>query len=41
VLKISDRTVVLDHGKVVFSGAAKTLLDDPARLDQLIGVARH
>jgi len=41
VLKISDRSIVLDHGKVVFSGAAKSLLEDPARLDQLIGVARH
>ena len=41
VLKISDRSVVLDHGKVVYSGEAKTLLDDPAMLEQLIGVARH
>jgi branched-chain amino acid transport system ATP-binding protein len=41
VLRISHRSVVLDHGKVVFSGAARTLLEDPARLDQLIGVARR
>jgi branched-chain amino acid transport system ATP-binding protein len=41
VLRISDRSVVLDHGKVVYSGEAKTLLDDPAMLEQLIGVARH
>jgi branched-chain amino acid transport system ATP-binding protein len=41
VLRISHRSVVLDHGKVVFSGEARTLLEDPARLDQLIGVARR
>jgi len=41
VLAISHQTVVLDHGKVVFSGAAAELRDDPAKLDQLIGVARH
>ena len=41
VLAISHQCVVLDHGKVVFSGAANTLREDPARLDQLIGVARR
>ena len=41
VLAISHQSVVLDHGKVVFSGAAHILREDPARLDQLIGVARR
>ena len=41
VLAISHQSVVLDHGKVVFSGAARILREDPARLDQLIGVARR
>jgi branched-chain amino acid transport system ATP-binding protein len=41
VLAISHQSVVLDHGKVVFSGAATILREDPARLDQLIGVARR
>ena len=41
VLAISHQCVVLDHGKVVFSGKANTLREDPARLDQLIGVARR
>ena len=41
VLAISQHAVVLDHGKVVFSGTAQTLREDPARLDQLIGVARR
>ena len=41
VLAISHQSVVLDQGKVVFSGAANVLREDPARLDQLIGVARR
>jgi len=40
ILAISHRAVVLDHGEVVHSGAAQALLDQPALLDQLLGVAR-
>lgn len=40
ILAISHRAVVLDHGEVVHSGAAQDLLDQPALLDQLLGVAR-
>jgi len=40
ILKISHQAVVLDHGTVVHSGSAQVLLDQPERLDQLLGVAR-
>lgn len=40
ILKISRQAVVLDHGTVVHSGSAQALLDQPERLDQLLGVAR-
>jgi branched-chain amino acid transport system ATP-binding protein len=40
ILKISHTTVVLDHGKVVHSGAAQDLLHQPELLNQLLGVAR-
>jgi branched-chain amino acid transport system ATP-binding protein len=40
ILKISHTTVVLDHGKVVHSGAALDLLHQPELLNQLLGVAR-
>jgi branched-chain amino acid transport system ATP-binding protein len=40
ILAISHRAVVLDHGTVVHSGDAKTLLGQPALLDSLLGVAR-
>ena len=40
ILKISHQAVVLDHGTVVHSGSAQALLDQPKRLDQLLGVAR-
>jgi len=40
ILKISHQAVVLDHGTVVHSGSAQALLDQPERLDQLLGVAR-
>jgi branched-chain amino acid transport system ATP-binding protein len=40
ILAISHKTVVLDHGSVVHSGAANELLAQPQVLDQLLGVAR-
>jgi branched-chain amino acid transport system ATP-binding protein len=41
ILAISHTTVVLDHGKVVHSGAADQLLAQPALLEKLLGVARN
>jgi branched-chain amino acid transport system ATP-binding protein len=38
-LDFSERTLVMDRGRIVFDGPSKTLQDDPKRLDQLIGVA--
>jgi branched-chain amino acid transport system ATP-binding protein len=40
-LDISPRTVVLDRGRVVFDGESAALKADPARLEQLIGVAKR
>ena len=40
ILKISHRTVVLDHGTVVHAGDAQALLEQPALLSKLLGVAR-
>ena len=40
ILAISHRAVVLDHGTVVHTGSAESLLAAPALLDQLLGVAR-
>jgi branched-chain amino acid transport system ATP-binding protein len=41
ILAISHRAVVLDHGAVVHSGAARDLKDAPELLDRLLGVARQ
>jgi len=38
-LDYSERTIVMDRGRVVFDGASKQLQDDPALLEKLIGVA--
>ena len=40
ILKISDSAVVLDRGTVVHAGSALDLLQQPALLDRLLGVAR-
>ena len=40
ILAISHRAVVLDHGNVVHTGSAESLLNEPELLDQLLGVAR-
>jgi branched-chain amino acid transport system ATP-binding protein len=38
-LAFSDRTVVMDRGRIVYDGASATLRDDPERLTQLVGIA--
>ncbi len=40
ILAISDTAAVLDRGTVVHSGTARGLLEQPALLDKLLGVAR-
>jgi branched-chain amino acid transport system ATP-binding protein len=37
--EFSDRTVVLDKGRIVYDGASATLRDDPERLAKIIGVS--
>jgi branched-chain amino acid transport system ATP-binding protein len=39
-LDIAPRAVVMDRGHVVFDGPSATLRNDPARLEQLIGVVK-
>ena len=39
-LDIAARAVVMDRGRIVYDGASETLRNDPALLEQLIGVAR-
>jgi branched-chain amino acid transport system ATP-binding protein len=38
-LEFADDAIVLDRGRVVFSGPSRELLDAPERLDALMGVA--
>ena len=40
-LDIAPRAVVMDRGRIVFDGSSEALRNDPARLEQLIGVAKH
>ena len=40
-LGITHDAIVLERGSVVHAAPARTLLDDPALLDGLLGVARH
>src|SRR3989304_4902278 len=37
--ELTDRAVVLDRGRVVYDGNSRALLNAPARLDSLIGIA--
>ena len=39
-LDIAPRAVVMDRGQIVYDGASQTLRDDPAKLEQFIGVVR-
>ena len=40
-LEVSPRVVVMDRGQIVYDGASESLRLDPARLDQLIGIAQR
>ena len=39
-LDLAPRAVVMDRGRVVYDGPSETLRNDPAKLDQLIGVVK-
>ena len=39
-LDISPRVVVMDRGRIVYDGASEVLREDPAMLEQLIGVVK-
>ena len=39
-LDIAPRAVVMDRGQIVYDGVSETLRNDPAKLDQLIGVVK-
>jgi branched-chain amino acid transport system ATP-binding protein len=39
-LDIAPRAIVMDRGQIVYDGASETLRNDPAQLDQLIGVVK-
>ena len=39
-LDIAPRAVVMDRGHIVFDGLSQSLRDDPAKLEQLIGVVK-
>ena len=39
-LDIAPRAVVMDRGHIVFDGPSASLRDDPAKLEQLIGVVK-
>jgi branched-chain amino acid transport system ATP-binding protein len=38
-LQLTEDALVLDRGKVVHRSSSRSLLDDPATLDRLLGVA--
>jgi branched-chain amino acid transport system ATP-binding protein len=38
-LEFAPEAIVLDRGRIVFSGASRELLEAPERLDRLVGVA--
>ena len=39
-LDIAPRAVVMDRGRIVYDGPSETLRNDPAKLEQFIGVGR-
>ncbi|MFN3658978.1 MAG: ABC transporter ATP-binding protein [Pseudolabrys sp.] len=39
-LSIAPRAVVMDRGHIVYDGPSQTLRDDPAKLEQFIGVVK-
>jgi branched-chain amino acid transport system ATP-binding protein len=38
ILGVTDRAIILDRGTVVHAGPSRALVDDPAPLEQLLGV---
>ena len=40
-LAFADNTIVLDRGRIVFSGPSRDLIAAPERLDALMGIARN
>jgi branched-chain amino acid transport system ATP-binding protein len=40
-LQFAEAAVILDRGTIVYSGASRTLVDQPERLAELIGVGGH
>ena len=40
-LEFAEAAVILDRGRMVYSGPSRELLEDPQRLASLVGVARH
>ncbi|HEX5394472.1 MAG TPA: ABC transporter ATP-binding protein [Rhodocyclaceae bacterium] len=41
ILPLTRQSIVLERGHVVYGGDSQTLIDDPALLDQWLGVAAH
>ena len=39
-LDIAPRAVVMDRGQIVYDGPSETLRNDPAKLEQFIGVVK-
>jgi branched-chain amino acid transport system ATP-binding protein len=40
-LSVSQRTVIMDRGRIVYDGASATLRDNPEMLERLIGVSKR
>ena len=40
-LEFAENAIILDRGAIVYSGASRTLVDQPERLAELIGVGGH
>ena len=38
ILTMTDRAVILDRGAIVHAGSSRALIDDPAALEQHLGV---
>jgi branched-chain amino acid transport system ATP-binding protein len=41
ILKVTDDAVILDRGTIVHAATSQALIDDPAPLDQHLGVSAH
>ena len=40
-LEFAEAAVILDRGAIVYAGASRTLVEQPERLAELIGVGGH